>query len=166
VRLPNAYRFSGTEVIVKHFGHGVLLPIEDAWQTLEAGLAAYETGFQLSREQPERQLLHPHHQRQPAAVLQRFRHYRMGEIGVQEAKARLSQLVKRNQQQPQQLTSYGEPVAVVLSAEAYLRHQYEGEALVAFIRRSPLVGAEELDLERKPDVTQDLDRGDQSDPGS
>jgi antitoxin VapB len=40
-------------VIVKHFGNGVLLlPIEDPWQTLEAGLAAFEPGFQLSREQP------------------------------------------------------------------------------------------------------------------
>ncbi len=56
VRLPKAYRFSGTEVIVKHFGNGVLLlPIEDPWQTLEAGLAAFEPGFQLSREQPEQQ---------------------------------------------------------------------------------------------------------------
>ena len=56
VRLPEAYRFSGTEVIVKRFGNGVLLlPIEDPWQTLEAGLAAFEPGFQLSREQPEQQ---------------------------------------------------------------------------------------------------------------
>jgi antitoxin VapB len=54
VRLPKAYRFSGTEVVVKHVGNGVLLlPIEDPWQTLEAGLAAFEPGFQLSREQPE-----------------------------------------------------------------------------------------------------------------
>ena len=54
VRLPKAYRFSGTEVIVKHFGNGVLLlPIEDPWQTLEAGLAVFEPGFRLSREQPE-----------------------------------------------------------------------------------------------------------------
>jgi antitoxin VapB len=30
--LPKAYRFSGTEVIVKHFGNGVLLlPMEDPW---------------------------------------------------------------------------------------------------------------------------------------
>jgi len=54
VRLPKAYRFKGTEVIVKHFGNGVLLlPIEDPWQTLEAGLAAFEPGFHLNREQPE-----------------------------------------------------------------------------------------------------------------
>ena len=56
VRLPKAYRFSGTEVIVKHFGNGVLLlPIDDPWQTLEAGLAAFEPGFQLTCEQPEQQ---------------------------------------------------------------------------------------------------------------
>jgi antitoxin VapB len=30
VRLPKEYRFSGTEVVVKHFGNGVLLlPIDD-----------------------------------------------------------------------------------------------------------------------------------------
>jgi antitoxin VapB len=29
--------------------------MEDPWQTLEAGLAAFEPGFQLSREQPEQQ---------------------------------------------------------------------------------------------------------------
>ncbi len=56
VQLPKAYRFNGTEVIVMHFGNGVLLlPIEDPWQTLEAGLAAFEPGFQLDREQPEQQ---------------------------------------------------------------------------------------------------------------
>ena len=53
MRLPKEYRFSGTEVVVKHFGNGVLLlPIDDPWQTLEAGLAALETGFVLMREQP------------------------------------------------------------------------------------------------------------------
>ena len=54
VRLPKAYRFAGTEVVVKHFGNGVLLlPLDDPWQTLEAGLAAFEPGFSLIREQPE-----------------------------------------------------------------------------------------------------------------
>jgi antitoxin VapB len=53
VRLPKQYRFSGSEVAVKHFGNGVLLlPIDDPWQTLEAGLAAFEPGFRLTREQP------------------------------------------------------------------------------------------------------------------
>ncbi len=57
VRLPKEYRFRGNEVVVKHFGNGVLLlPIDDPWQMLEAGLEAFEPGFLLSREQPEQQM--------------------------------------------------------------------------------------------------------------
>jgi len=57
VRLPKEYRFQGSEVVVKHFGNGVLLlPIEDPWQMLEAGLEAFEPGFVLSRKQPEPQM--------------------------------------------------------------------------------------------------------------
>jgi prevent-host-death family protein len=37
---------------------------------------------------------------------------------IHQAKARLSDLVKQAQRQPQQLTSHGQPVAVVVSAEA------------------------------------------------
>jgi len=56
VRLPKAYRFTGTEVVVKHFGNGVLLlPADAPWQTLQAGLATFEPGFELVREQPETQ---------------------------------------------------------------------------------------------------------------
>ena len=57
VRLPKEYRFAGTEVVVKHFGNGVLLlPIDDPWQTLAAGLASFEPGFVLTREQPDDQI--------------------------------------------------------------------------------------------------------------
>lgn len=57
VRLPKEFRFSGSEVMVKHFGNGVLLlPVDDPWQTLAAGLEAFEPGFVLSREQPEAQV--------------------------------------------------------------------------------------------------------------
>ena len=76
---------------------------------------------------------------------------------IQEAKARLSELVKRAQQQPQQLTSHGEPVAVVLSAEDYHRHRHAGKSLVAFIRCSPLVGVDDLDLERSSDFSRDME---------
>ena len=56
VRLPKEYRFAGTEVVVKHFGNGVLLlPADNPWQTLQAGLDAFEPGFTLAREQPEEQ---------------------------------------------------------------------------------------------------------------
>ncbi len=57
VRLPKDYRFQGSEVAVKHFGNGVLLlPKNDAWATLEAGLALFEPGFELQREQPADQV--------------------------------------------------------------------------------------------------------------
>jgi antitoxin VapB len=57
VRLPKEYRFAGTAVVVKHFGNGVLLlPVDDPWQTLAAGLAAFEPGFALTREQPDEQV--------------------------------------------------------------------------------------------------------------
>ena len=63
VRLPREYRFAGVEVVVKHFGNGVLLlPLDDPWQTMEAGLAAFEPGFAITREQPltqEREALEP-----------------------------------------------------------------------------------------------------------
>ena len=57
VRLPKEYRFVGTEVVVKHFGNGVLLlPVDDPWQTLLAGLAAFEPNFVLTRNQPDDQV--------------------------------------------------------------------------------------------------------------
>ena len=57
VRLPKEYRFVGTEVVLKHFGNGVLLlPMDDPWQTLAAGLAAFEPDFVLTREQPDNQI--------------------------------------------------------------------------------------------------------------
>ncbi len=57
VRLPKEFRFTGAEVSVRHFGNGVLLlPIDDPWATLEAGLAAFEPGFTLVREQPLQQV--------------------------------------------------------------------------------------------------------------
>jgi antitoxin VapB len=53
VQLPKKYHFAGSAVALKHFGNGVLLlPLDDPWQTLEAGLAAFEPGFVITREQP------------------------------------------------------------------------------------------------------------------
>lgn len=54
VRLPKEFRFTGTEVGVRHFGNGVLLlPIDNPWGTLEAALSSFEPGFVLARDQPE-----------------------------------------------------------------------------------------------------------------
>lgn len=50
VRLPKDYRFQGSEVAVTNFGNGVLLlPIDDPWATLEAGLESFEHGFVIER---------------------------------------------------------------------------------------------------------------------
>ncbi len=57
VRLPKEYRFEGAEVAVRHFGNGVLLlPIDDPWATLEAGLAEFEPGFEMRQMQPAEQV--------------------------------------------------------------------------------------------------------------
>jgi len=50
VRLPKEYRFAGMEVVVMHFGSGVLLlPVDDPWQTLATGPAAFEPDFEITR---------------------------------------------------------------------------------------------------------------------
>jgi len=56
VQLPKAYWFEGSEVAIKPFGNGVLLlPVDDPWATLETGLASFEAGFFIKRQQPESQ---------------------------------------------------------------------------------------------------------------
>ncbi|MDD3759553.1 MAG: type II toxin-antitoxin system VapB family antitoxin [Acidithiobacillus sp.] len=56
VRLPKSYRFAGKEVIVRHFGAGVLLlPLDRSWDMLEAGLAEFEPDFVMDRAQPSNQ---------------------------------------------------------------------------------------------------------------
>ena len=57
VRLPKEFRFTGTDVGVRHFGNGVLLlPLDNPWDTLEAALSAFEPGFVLAREQTPQQV--------------------------------------------------------------------------------------------------------------
>jgi len=57
VRLPKEFRFSGTEVAVRHFGNGVLLlPKDDPWTTLATALSLFEPGFTITRDQPEEQV--------------------------------------------------------------------------------------------------------------
>ena len=57
VRLPKKYRFEGDQVVVRHFGNGVLLlPLNEPWAMLDAALDAFEPGFQINRDQPAEQL--------------------------------------------------------------------------------------------------------------
>lgn len=57
VRLPKEYRFTGAEVVVKHFGNGVLLlPMDDPWALMEEALGEFEPGFVMERQQPPQQV--------------------------------------------------------------------------------------------------------------
>ena len=67
---------------------------------------------------------------------------------IQEAKARLSDLVKLSQKAPQGITVHGKPVAVVLSHEAFEQLSLAKGSLVDFMRASPLYGADDIDFER------------------
>ena len=76
---------------------------------------------------------------------------------MQEAKSRLSEVVKDAEREgPQEITVHGRPVAVVLSRSEYDRLAGTGESLVAFIRRSPLAGAEDLDFPRDTSPTREV----------
>ena len=56
VRLPKEFRFTGTDVGVRHFGNGVLLmPLVNTLDTLRAAQSAFVPGFVLAREQPHQQ---------------------------------------------------------------------------------------------------------------
>ena len=67
---------------------------------------------------------------------------------LQDAKARLSEVVKKAAQEgPQHITLHGEPAAVVLSEADYQRMRKRPKRFIDFIRNSPLKGVE-LDLTR------------------
>ena len=76
---------------------------------------------------------------------------------MQEAKARLSEVVKDAEREgPQEITLHGRPVAVVLSRAQYDRLAGTGESLVAFMRRSPLHGEEEIEFPRDKSLTREV----------
>lgn len=82
-----------------------------------------------------------------------MRHWQM-----QEAKAKLSEVIKDAEREgPQEITLHGKPVAVVLSREHYERLTGTGESLAAFMRRSPLYGVEEVDLDRDESLTREIE---------
>ena len=76
---------------------------------------------------------------------------------IQEAKARMSELVKRAQPQPQGITLHGKPVAVVISRETFDRLSQTQGSLVDFMRRSPLYGADDLVFDRDPSPIREIE---------
>ena len=77
----------------------------------------------------------------------------MGIWQLQEAKARLSEVVKKaTKEGPQKITVHGEPTAVLISSEEYERLKNPRGSFVEFMRSSPLYGLE-LDLKREQTFT-------------
>lgn len=75
---------------------------------------------------------------------------------MQEAKSRLSEVVKAaGSHGPQEITVHGRSVAVVLSRSDFDKLSGTGESLVAFIRRSPLFGDEDIDFSRDNSLTRE-----------
>jgi len=75
---------------------------------------------------------------------------------LQEAKARLSELVKRAASEgPQEITVHGQAAAVVISMEEFARMKQEKskepQSLWEVLRNAPLDG-EDLIIERDPDT--------------
>ena len=53
VRLPKEFRFDGTEVYVKRVGKAVvLLPMDDAWDSLTQSLNLFSDDYMIQRDQP------------------------------------------------------------------------------------------------------------------
>ncbi len=75
---------------------------------------------------------------------------------MQEAKAKMSEVVKSAQTQPQDITLHGKSVAVVISRETFDRLTQSRGSLVEFMRRSPLYGADDVEFERDNSPTRGL----------
>jgi prevent-host-death family protein len=81
----------------------------------------------------------------------------MKEWQLQEAKARLSELVKKaTSEGPQRITVHGTPTVVVISTDEYERLKRPHESFVQFMRKSPLYGLK-LDLTRNKTAARDVD---------
>jgi prevent-host-death family protein len=79
----------------------------------------------------------------------------MKEWQLQDAKAKLSQLVKIAESDgPQYITVHGERAVVVLSATEYKKLTTKNESLVTFLKKSPLANTE---LNLKRDKSRDRD---------
>lgn len=82
----------------------------------------------------------------------------MREWALQDAKARLSEVVRlAMEHEPQEITLRGEPAVVVLSREDYERLTQRRESLVEFMRRSPLYGADDVEFPRDQSLTREVE---------
>jgi prevent-host-death family protein len=79
---------------------------------------------------------------------------------LQDAKARMSELVKRAQEAPQYITLHGKPVAVLVSQATFEALSQAKGSLVDFMRASPLAEGrgDEPSFERSPSRTRKMPR--------
>jgi antitoxin Phd len=85
------------------------------------------------------------------------RRFPMAHWQLQEAKARLSEVIKKAAAEgPQHITVRGEATAVILSEADYLRLRLRKPRFLELMRRSPLVGAR-LDLEREQTAAREME---------
>ena len=76
---------------------------------------------------------------------------------LQEAKARLSELIRASREDgPQEITLHGELAAVVLCEADYRRLAGSKPSFVEWMRRSPLVGLE-IEFERDTSPVRDVE---------
>ncbi len=81
----------------------------------------------------------------------------MREWALQDAKARLSEVVRlAMEHEPQEITLRGEPAVVVLSREDYDRLVHPKPSFVELIRNSPLMDVD-IDLTREQSLTREVD---------
>jgi antitoxin Phd len=77
----------------------------------------------------------------------------MAEWQLQEAKARLSEVIKKaTKEGPQRITVHGEPTAVLISSDEYERLKHPKGSFVDFMRSSPLYGLE-IEFQRDQTLT-------------
>ena len=82
----------------------------------------------------------------------------MRQWALQDAKARLSELVRlAAEHEPQEITLRGEPAVVVLSRADFDRLTEPRESFVEFMRRSPLYGADDVEFPRDDSLTREID---------
>lgn len=82
----------------------------------------------------------------------------MKQWALQDAKARLSELVRlAAEHEPQEITLRGEPAVVVLSRADYDQLTQPQESFVEFMRRSPLYGADDVEFPRDESLTREID---------
>jgi len=77
---------------------------------------------------------------------------------IQEAKARLSSVLRSAEQDgPQEITHHGRSVAVLLSRADYDRLTGNRQSLVEFMRRSPLYDQDDFVIERDVSLTREFE---------